>query len=68
MAIKRSEKLSTKFGGGKFGVGRYSQKQIIRETKSADTIARSEKLSTKFGGGKFGVGRYSQKQITRTKI
>jgi len=31
--IKRDEKLSHKFGGGRFGVGRFSRKKIIREKK-----------------------------------
>jgi len=29
--FKRSERLATKFGSGKFGVGRFSRKRIIRE-------------------------------------
>lgn len=58
----------TKFAGGKFGVGRFSRKQVVREARQADNIERSEKLATKFGGGKFGVGKFARKNITREKI
>jgi hypothetical protein len=67
--IKRSEALSTRFGGGKFGVGRFSRKQIIqnKNISTSPNIKRSEALSTRFGSGKFGVGRFSRKQIIREK-
>ena len=64
----REQRVTDVFGGGPFGVFRFSRKPIVRDSRGTAGMGREQRVTDVFGGGPFGVFRFSRKEWQRETI